>query len=243
MRPAASKIIRFGRFELDLIAGELHAERQRIPLQEQPFQLLRMLVDRPGELLTREDIRRRLWPNGTMVEFDDSINTAIKKLRLALGDSAEEPRYVETVARRGYRLMVPVYREERADTALLSEAPRRQECDRSTGNQIGTEASRDRVLEILLAAATVDRVGCRGTAGGEPGFGFDCALSRETSVGGASAPAGSDARRSTSHSVARWSETSLHHCRPALDSFPGVWRIARFNGRLGLPSGPPTAAS
>ena len=105
-----SSIVRFGRFELDLTAGELYSQQQRIPLQEQPFQLLRMLVDRPGELLTRDDIRRKLWPNGTTVEFDDSINTAIKKLRLALGDSAEVPRYVETVARRGYRLMVPVFR-------------------------------------------------------------------------------------------------------------------------------------
>jgi eukaryotic-like serine/threonine-protein kinase len=148
-RPASSNIVRFGRYELDLIAGELYAERQRIPLQEQPLQLLRMLVGRPGEVLSRDDIRRQLWPNGTMVEFDDSINTAIKKLRLALGDSAEEPRYVETVARRGYRLMVPVFRAERTDPRPLREVPIGQERDLHPANQTGTEASHDSVLEIL----------------------------------------------------------------------------------------------
>ncbi len=135
MRVAPSNIIRFGRFELDLIAGELYAERLRIPLQEQPFQLLRMLVERPGEVLTRDDIRRKLWPNGTMVEFDDSINTAVKKLRLALGDSAEEPKYVETVARRGYRLMVPVFEVQRTDPSPLREAPTRLERDPATATQ------------------------------------------------------------------------------------------------------------
>ena len=77
-------------------------------LSEQPFRILTMLLEHPGEVVTREEIRRKLWPNDTIVEFDHSINAAIKKMRLALGDSAEEPQYVETVARRGYRLMVPV---------------------------------------------------------------------------------------------------------------------------------------
>ena len=105
-----SNIVCFGRFKLDLTAGELFDEQRRIRLQEQPFQLLRMLIDRPGEVLTREEIRHQLWPNGTVVEFDHSINAAIKKLRIALGDSAEEPQYVETVARHGYRWKGPVAR-------------------------------------------------------------------------------------------------------------------------------------
>jgi len=98
----------FGPFKLDLKAGELHQNGRKIRLQEQPFQVLKMLLEHPGEVVTREEIRKKLWPNDTIVEFDHSINAAIKKLRLALGDSAEEPQYVETVARRGYRLMVPV---------------------------------------------------------------------------------------------------------------------------------------
>ena len=81
-----------------------------ILLQEQPFRVLLMLVERGGEIVTREEIQKKLWPNDTVVEFDKSINAAIKKLRKALGDSAEEPKYIETVARRGYRLMVPVER-------------------------------------------------------------------------------------------------------------------------------------
>jgi DNA-binding winged helix-turn-helix (wHTH) protein len=77
-------------------------------LQEQPFQVLKMLIEHAVEVVTREEIRKQLWPNDTVVEVDHSINAAIKKLRMALGDSAEEPKYVETVARRGYRLIVPV---------------------------------------------------------------------------------------------------------------------------------------
>jgi serine/threonine protein kinase/tetratricopeptide (TPR) repeat protein len=99
--------VQLGAFELDLKAGELRKGAQKIRLQEQPFQILLMLVERSGDLLTRE-IKKKLWPNDTVVEFDHSIHTAINKLRQALGDSADKPRYVETVARRGYRLLVPV---------------------------------------------------------------------------------------------------------------------------------------
>jgi DNA-binding winged helix-turn-helix (wHTH) protein/tetratricopeptide (TPR) repeat protein len=102
--------VRLGVFELDLQAGELHKGDLKILLQEQPFQVLRILVEHAGELATREDIQKKLWPNDTFVEFDHGINTAIKRLRTALGDSAENPKYIETVARRGYRLIVPVER-------------------------------------------------------------------------------------------------------------------------------------
>ncbi len=100
--------VRIGVFELDLRSGELCAGDRKIVLQEQPLRVLRMLVESEGELVGREDIRKKLWPNDTIVDFDHSINAAIKNLRRALGDSADDPEYIETLARRGYRLMVPV---------------------------------------------------------------------------------------------------------------------------------------
>jgi DNA-binding winged helix-turn-helix (wHTH) protein/tetratricopeptide (TPR) repeat protein len=107
---ARNPLVRFGPFELDLRSAELYNEGRKVPLQEQPFQILQLLIDSPGDLVTREEIRRRLWPDDTIVEFENAINAAIKKLRIALGDSVDEPRYVETVKRRGYRLIVPVER-------------------------------------------------------------------------------------------------------------------------------------
>ena len=93
---------------MDLKAGELCKGSRKILLQEQPFQILLMLVERRGGVVTRDEIKKRLWPNDTVVEFDHSIPPAISKLRQALGDSAEDPKYIETVARRGYRLLMPV---------------------------------------------------------------------------------------------------------------------------------------
>src|SRR5215831_19340532 len=103
-----SGTLRFGVFELDLSAGELRKYGMRVRLQEQPFQVLAMLLARPGELVSREELQRKLWPADTFVDFDHSLNAAIRRLRDALGDSAENPRYVETVARRGYRFLIPV---------------------------------------------------------------------------------------------------------------------------------------
>src|SRR3984885_12372124 len=102
--------VRFGDFELDLRTGELHQGEGTIPLQQQPLQVLLMLVDRGGEIATREEIQKKLWPNDTVVEFDQSINAVIKKLRKALGDSVDDPKYIKTLARLGYWLMVPVER-------------------------------------------------------------------------------------------------------------------------------------
>src|SRR4051812_48182167 len=107
-RPPASSRVRFGTFEADLESGELRRGGIRLKLQEQPFQLLAMFLERPGEVVTRESVRARLWPADTFVDFDHSLNTAIKKLRQALGDSAENPRFIETLARRGYRFIAPV---------------------------------------------------------------------------------------------------------------------------------------
>ena len=101
-------VVRFGDFELDLRAAELRKDDQRIRLQEQPFQLLVELLEHAGQLVLREEIRRKLWPDNTIVEFDHSINAAVKRLRDALQDSAETPRYIETLARRGYRMIASV---------------------------------------------------------------------------------------------------------------------------------------
>ena len=96
--------LRFGVFEVDLRAGELTRRGLRVRLQEQPFQVLAMLLERPGEVVTREELQKKLWGQ-TVVDFDHGLNKAINKIREALGDSAENPRFVETVARRGYRFL------------------------------------------------------------------------------------------------------------------------------------------
>jgi cholera toxin transcriptional activator len=101
----APKIVRFGIFEANLAAGELRKSGMRIRLQEQPFQVLAYLLERPGEIVTRDELRQKLWPADTFVDFDHSLNTAVNKVREALGDSASSPRYLETVARRGYRFL------------------------------------------------------------------------------------------------------------------------------------------
>ena len=103
-----SNIVRFGIFEVDLRAGELRRNGSKIKLQEQPFQILATLLEYPGQVVTREDLRKKLWPADTFVDFDHSLNTGIRRLRDALGDSAENPRFVETVARRGYRFIAPI---------------------------------------------------------------------------------------------------------------------------------------
>ena len=102
------RVVRFGVFEVDLQAGELRKSGVKIKLQEQPFQILAMLLERPGEVVTREELRERLWPADTFVDFDHGLNTAINKLREALGDSAETPCFIETLPRRGYRFIYPV---------------------------------------------------------------------------------------------------------------------------------------
>ncbi len=101
----APKARRFGAFELDLRAGELRKNGFRIRLQEQPFQVLQVLLEHPGEVVTREELQTRIWPSDTFVDFEHGLNNAIKRLREALGDSAERPRFIETRPRRGYRFI------------------------------------------------------------------------------------------------------------------------------------------
>jgi eukaryotic-like serine/threonine-protein kinase len=147
--------VRFGDFALDLKTGELcpHAAEgdgdRRILLREQPFRVLRMLVERDREIVTREEIKKKLWPNDTIVEFDHSINVIIGSLRRALGDSAEKPQFIETLARRGYRLMVPVEWERAADDepAIAEAAPVAAQI--ASGGLIGKKVSHYRVLEVI----------------------------------------------------------------------------------------------
>ena len=106
--PNHSRIARFGVFELDLSTGELRKSGVKLRLQGQPIQVLTLLLDRAGEVVTREELRQKLWAADTFVDFDHSLNTAINKVREALGDSASSPRFVETLARRGYRFIAPV---------------------------------------------------------------------------------------------------------------------------------------
>jgi len=104
----ASQVVCFGTFELDLRSGELRKSGLRIKIQEQPFQVLAMLLEHPGEMVTREELRKKLWPEDTFVDFEHGLNAAINKLREALGDSADNPRFVETLPRRGYRFIAPL---------------------------------------------------------------------------------------------------------------------------------------
>jgi eukaryotic-like serine/threonine-protein kinase len=151
--------LRLGAFELNLKTGELcplgeDSDGKKVLLQEQPFRVLRILIDCGGEIATREEIKRKLWPNDTIVDFDHSINVAIGTLRRAFGDSAAERRYIETIPRRGYRLMVPVEWVE-----PLEDLPKGRLADLQTENSsqlqplktalIGKKISHFRVLDVI----------------------------------------------------------------------------------------------
>ena len=118
--------VRFGAFQLDLRTGELRKSGTRINLPEQPFQVLKALLDRPGDLVTREELRQRLWPAETVVDFEHGLNAAVRRLRDALGDSAEMPRFVETLPRRGYRFIAPVAPGDEPPPSRPGSAPGRQ---------------------------------------------------------------------------------------------------------------------
>src|SRR3979490_1270778 len=122
MRSERAEILRFGVFEVDVRAGELRKQGARIKVQEQPFHVLTVLLQRPGEVVTREELRNQNWPADTFVDFDNSLNTAINKLREALGDSADNPRFIETLPRRGYRFIAPVSSDEGIEKRELKPA-------------------------------------------------------------------------------------------------------------------------
>ena len=123
--PQPAQRYRFGVFEADASTGELRRQGIRIKLNAQSFQVLFMLMERPGQLLTREEISRELWPDGTFVDSEHGVNSAINRIREALGDTASRPRFVETLARRGYRFVAPVERIALSENSLspVSESP------------------------------------------------------------------------------------------------------------------------
>jgi TolB-like protein/DNA-binding winged helix-turn-helix (wHTH) protein/Tfp pilus assembly protein PilF len=123
----ATRLVQFGIFEVDLRAGELRRNGSKVKLQEQPFQVLCLLLQYPGEVVTREELKKKLWPADTFVDFDHGLNAAIRRLRDALGDSAENPRFVETVARRGYRFLPPINGADAGPLTVAEEAKHRAE--------------------------------------------------------------------------------------------------------------------
>ena len=154
MNAVALSVVRFGAFELDLRTHELRKHGVKVGLPEQSIQILAMLVKRSGEVVPREEIRKRLWPNDTIVEFDHSINAAINRLRGALGDEAAMPRYIETLPRRGYRFLIPVECMEPASPPSASAAAAAESeasVSKAIGaaNLLGKRVSHYRVLEIL----------------------------------------------------------------------------------------------
>jgi DNA-binding winged helix-turn-helix (wHTH) protein len=121
MAARSANVVRFDVFEVDLRAQEVYKAGRRIKLQVQPFQVLAMLLERPGDVVTREEMQKRLWPADTFVDFDHSVNTAIKKLRQALGDDKNKPRFVETLPKRGYRFLASV--KKPATSSAVAETP------------------------------------------------------------------------------------------------------------------------
>ena len=120
--PVGERQIRFGPFQLDTQCGQLRKDGTGLKLQGQPVQILEILLERPGELVTREELRQRLWSTDTFVDFDHSLNTVIKRLRQALGDDADTPKYIETIPKRGYRFVGEIVhdspKEQRAPLAV-----------------------------------------------------------------------------------------------------------------------------
>jgi DNA-binding winged helix-turn-helix (wHTH) protein/Tfp pilus assembly protein PilF len=141
--PRASAPLHFDAFVLDLRAGELYKDGYKIKLQEQPFQILAILLEQPGQVVTREQLRERLWPEDTFVDFDHSLNTAVKKLRQALNDEANKPRFIETLPKRGYRYVGPAI-----ESGLTAEGP--------LGDESGSIAAQDRGKPEATAVTTVE---------------------------------------------------------------------------------------
>ena len=145
--PRPARRYRFGAFEVDAAAGELRRQGIRIKLNAQPFQVLLMLMERPGQLLTREEISKELWPDGTFVDYEHGVNSAVNRIREALGDTAVSPRFVETLARRGYRFVAPVEQIGEEPGPATSKIERADPGEESTDSQeTGTK------LRILATA-------------------------------------------------------------------------------------------
>src|SRR5437899_5281476 len=115
----APQLVQFGPFEVNLQTGELRKQGVRIRLQPKPWQVLRTLLENSGSVVTREELRSRLWPEDTFIDFESGVNTAINRLRLALSDSADHPRYIETLSRTGYRFVAPIHPSPPVPTSIV----------------------------------------------------------------------------------------------------------------------------
>jgi len=116
------RVVAFGPFEINCLTGELRKHGIRLPLQDQPLRILAALLERPGAVVSREELCRRLWPHGTFVDFEHSLNAAVRRLRVALGDDADTPRFIETIPRRGYRFLLWGCRDPRSGMAPVRPA-------------------------------------------------------------------------------------------------------------------------
>ncbi len=152
----SASLYRFGIFEVDAATGELRRQGLRVKLNTQPFQVLLMLLDRPGQLLTREEISRELWPDGTFVDYEHGVNSAINRIREALGDTAASPRFLETLARRGYRFIAPVERFAPGESQSSSIAESRVQSEEDPSSS-GSLSSRLR-LQILATPEDLPKV-------------------------------------------------------------------------------------
>jgi TolB-like protein/DNA-binding winged helix-turn-helix (wHTH) protein/Tfp pilus assembly protein PilF len=188
-------VVRFGVFELELQSGRLRKHGLKVKLQEKPFQVLTLLLERPGEVVTREELRRQLWPADTFVDFDHSVNTAVNKLREALGDSAESPRFIETLPRHGYRFIAgveavaPVY-DRREAPALTERRHEERPAVPSFVRAGGGRRYRGRiaalaaggVAAILSALVGLNVAGLRGRLAAAVGAGHGAALPKIESI-------------------------------------------------------------
>lgn len=145
----SSSRLRFDDFEMDLRSGEVWKRGKRVRLQDQPFQVLRVLVERQGEIVTRDELKQILWPADTFVDFDDGLNTAVKKIRDVLGDSSERPRYIETIPRRGYRFLASL-KEVLPATSSAGEAIARTGSAESVPNNSGPRIADKRLSATSL---------------------------------------------------------------------------------------------
>ena len=161
-------LIRFGVFELDRRLGEFRKAGVRIGLQEQALQVLLLLLERPGDLVTRDELRQRLWPTATFGDFDHGLNAVINRLRDTLGDSASSPRFIETLPRRGYRFIAPVHGNDAAsptvaDTARIGDLQERRGRPAPTGRHT-------RIARALTAAIVAVVASVPGSFGGHRGL-------------------------------------------------------------------------
>jgi TolB-like protein len=157
---AAPRLIHFGAFTVDLHAHELYKHSRKIKLQEKPFRVLEILLERPGELVTRAELTKTLWSPDTFVDFDHNLKTAVRRVRAALGDSAESPRFVETLGSRGYRFIAPVQRLNRFSRAAGSGLARKIRLAVLPFTYPPRDADLDEFFSDGMTDATISELGC-----------------------------------------------------------------------------------